>query len=148
MDDGAEALAGTTGMEGGTGVAGRRMTEAAGGAGTCVMGGGGESRGTTGRTEAGSAGPTPDGGATVDLAGTTGCAGADGVEAIVELGIEAAVVRGGTGMVGVGGVIRCGEGAAGAAGLVITGGLTDGNPIMVRFIGGRDPPCGGIETAG
>jgi len=62
------------------------------------------------------------------------------------------VKREGTAAIGPDGVGRRGEGAVGdatgAAGLPVTGGLTDGKPIMVRLSGGLSAPGGGVEAVG
>ena len=132
---------------GGTGVGNLRATgEAADGAG------GGEKRGTTGRGPVGTAGAGAEG--TGPLGGN-GKAGAEGVSAMGEegavatgmdieerdgaAGTEAGIARGGN---GAGGMDAVGTGGLPAA----TGGLTDGNPIVVRPIGGRADP--GTEGCG
>jgi hypothetical protein len=76
-----------------------------------------------------------------------GAAGAGGVE--IKIG------RDGTAAAGAGGVANGtaradvgATGVGGAAGLFMTGGLTEGKPIMVRLRGGREAPGAGVEAVG
>jgi hypothetical protein len=107
--------------------------------------GGGENRGTGGRIGESATGAALEGGGRAGIA-AAGAVGPDG-------GIISG--RAGTAAAGAGGVGRWemggDTGAAGGgrvAGLPTTGGLTEGNPIMVRLSGGRPAPGAGIEAAG
>ena len=125
-------------MVSGAGVGTFRMTGAGGMTGV-VATGGGENRGTGGRTGAGSTRLAPEGDGRIVLA-TTGAAGAGGVE--ITIGRERMAAA------GAGGVARCGIDGEGAAGLLTRGGLAAGKPITVRLSGGRAVPGAGAEAVG
>jgi hypothetical protein len=150
--DDAETATGSAPAAGGIGVGTLRVTGADGvataddvGAG---VGGGGEKRGTGGRTAAGgtAAGAT---GVAMEGGGSVGLGAAAGPDGGIISG------RAGTAAAGAGGVARWeiggatgAEGAGSVAGLPTTGDLTEGNPIIVRLRGGRAAPGAGVEAVG
>ena|ERR1017187_83496 len=149
LDEGAGAIGDGT-AAGGTGVDTLRVTGASGNAaGASAAGGGSERRGTGGRSDEATAGLALGGGGSIGLL-AMGTAGAGGVEITSERDGTAAAGAGGVASgaarpsVGAAGAM----GVAGAAGLPITGGLTEGKPIMVRLRGLRPAPGAGVETVG
>jgi hypothetical protein len=99
--------------------------------------GGGEKRGTTGRVPVGDMGTAGAGADALTATGAADAEGAGSMGARTGAGTGGAgVALGGTGEVGV-----CGLAAA-------TGGLADGNPIIVRAIGGRAAAGAGADTDG
>ena len=123
-------------IDGGAGVGALRV--AGRGAEGCPVAGA-EVRETTGLVGVGTMGAAIGGGGSVGLL-TTGTAGADGVGSAD--GREGRATAGAAGVGRAWGEGTMGAGAGTAAGLLATGGFTDGKPIMVRLSGGRGPPPG------
>jgi len=139
-DDTAAAMAGggtkeAAGAPAGTGVGSLRAIGAPG------IGSEGGTRGTTGRGAVGTAGV----GATTGVLATTGATGPGGTAGADGVGANGA--RTGTAALGAGTGLGCGW-VAETGGFPATGGLTEGNPIIVRAICGRTAAGTGTEVAG